>query len=78
MVKQNNIKKKRECLICTDNIKEMNMVVLECCHVYHTNCVKMLIKKRTRKCPLCRTKIIWNLKQLDRHIKLTNEKFNKE
>ena len=49
MVKQNNIKKKRECLICTDNIKEMNMVVLECCHVYHTNCVKMLIKKRTRK-----------------------------
>ena len=68
----------KQCIICTDKIKKKNLVALSCCHIYHTTCVINLVRKRTRKCPLCRTKIIWNLKQLDRHIKLTNEKFNKE
>ena len=59
-----------KCIICTDKIQKSNCVALECAHVYHTNCVQKLIKKRTRKCPICRIRIIWNKAQLDRHDKL--------
>ncbi len=61
-----------ECLICISEMNNKNKVVLECCHIYHSECVINLIKKRTRKCPLCRTKIKWNTKQLKRHIELSN------
>ena len=75
--KRKKCTKKRECLICTDNISETNKVVLQCCHIYHSECVKMLVEKRTRKCPLCRTRITWNLKQLNKHNELTKKKYNK-
>ena len=75
---QAEIKRKREeeCIICTDNIVEVDKVALQCCHLYHSECVKTLVKKRTRKCPICRTRITWNLEQINKHIKLSKEKFN--
>ena len=60
-----------ECLICTYDIKKKDIVVLECCHIYHSKCVVNLVKKRIRKCPICRTRIRWNVKQLNRHIELS-------
>ena len=48
-------KREQECIICTDNIVEVDKVALQCCHMYHSECVKTLVKKRTRKCPICRT-----------------------
>ena len=56
---------------------EEDKVALQCCHLYHSECVKTLVKKRTRKCPICRTRITWNLEQINKHIKLSKEKFNK-
>ena len=56
-----------ECIICTEEIDVKNLICLECCHIFHSNCVINLVKKRTRKCPLCRTKIRWNIPQIIRH-----------
>lgn len=69
-------KREEECIICTDNIVEADKVALQCCHLYHSECVKTLVKKRTRKCPICRTRITWNLEQINKHIKLSKEKFS--
>ena len=51
-----------DCVICASGIKNKDLVALECCHMYHSKCVINLVEKRTRKCPLCRTKIMWNIK----------------
>lgn len=59
-----------ECIICTNEIKKKDLVVLECCHMYHSDCIIKLVEKRSRKCPICRTRIRWNVKQLNRHIEL--------
>ena len=56
-----------ECVICNEEITKKDIVCLECCHIFHTNCVIMLVKKRTRKCPLCRTKIRLTIPQMIRH-----------
>jgi hypothetical protein len=61
----------KDCIICTDKIKKKNLVALTCCHIFHTSCVIKLVRKRTRKCPLCRTKIRWNVKQLEKHKNLS-------
>ena len=37
---------------------------------------KNISEKRTRKCPICRTRITWNLEQINKHIKLSKEKFS--
>ena len=47
----------RNCIICYDNIKQKEAVSLLCGHVYHTECVINLVRKRTRKRPLCRKRI---------------------
>ena len=75
MKKNNKRKRQEECIICTDEIKEEDKVALQCCHLYHSECVKQLVKKRTRKCPICRTKICWNMEQINKHIKLSKKKF---
>lgn len=61
---------KNNCVICTDNIKKKNLVALACCHIYHIDCVIELVRKRTRKCPLCRNRISWNISQLKKHKEL--------
>jgi hypothetical protein len=63
-----------ECCICNEKIEIEDKVGLECAHIYHTRCVIKLIQKRLRKCPLCRTKIRWNTKQLFTHEKLFIQK----
>ena len=59
-----------ECVICNEKIHEKDIVGLECAHFYHIKCVIELIRKRTRKCPLCRTKIRLNISQFLNHEKL--------
>ena len=63
------------CAICIEKMSNKDLVVLECCHMFHTECIITLIKKRNRKCPLCRTRIKWNIPQLLKHILLTKDKF---
>jgi len=58
---------KLDCIICTDEIKRKNLTALVCGHMYHTNCVIKLVKKRTRKCPICRNRITWTVPQLLKH-----------
>ena len=58
------------CIICFDIIENKDITALSCGHLYHNTCVINLIKKRTRKCPICRTRITWNVKQLIKHEKL--------
>ena len=62
-IKNNN----KECVICLENIMDNHDVVLECAHKYHTDCIITMVRKRYRKCPICRTKIRWNIKQLLKH-----------
>ena len=64
----------KECVICYDKIQKKNVVFLECSHNFHTNCIITLVRKRNRKCPLCRTRIRWNIKQLNKHNDLFKEK----
>ena len=62
--------KLKDCIICFEKIKKKNLVVLECAHMFHTNCIITMVKKRNRKCPLCRKRITWNVPQLKKHIDL--------
>ena len=66
------------CIICLENIDDIDLVVLECCHRFHTECIISLVKKRNRKCPLCRNRIKWNVPQLIKHIDLTKECYKKK
>jgi len=52
------------CLICWDPIE--NPLFLVCAHGFCKNCVIMLIRKRTRKCPICRTRISWTIPQIEK------------
>lgn len=58
---------KLNCVICIDDIEKKDLTALTCGHMYHTKCVVELVKKRTRKCPLCRNRITWNISQLIKH-----------
>lgn len=49
-----------ECAICLDNIKHRGSKTLSCGHVFHTKCLKLMIRKTITSeisCPLCRTPI---------------------
>lgn len=61
-----------KCIICFDNIKNQNKITLSCNHTFHYNCIKTMIMKRSRKCPLCRKKITWNIKTLMKQITTQN------
>ena len=60
-----------ECVICLEDIKNDELVALKCAHMFHIDCVIMLIQKRTRKCPICRERITYIKKQLVKHKKLS-------
>lgn len=60
-----------ECLICYEEMTSKDMIVLACCHIFHSTCVVKLIQKRTRKCPICRSRITWNVPQIQKHIDLS-------
>ena len=64
---ENILQPKKTSIPFHDKIQKKNVVSLECGHMFHTNCIICLVKKRNRKCPLCRTRIRWHIKQLNRH-----------
>ena len=59
-----------DCVICDKPIKGEEALSLECAHLFHIKCIITLIRKRWRRCPLCRHKICWNVNQIIRHKKL--------
>jgi len=34
------------CAICIEKMSNKDLVVLECCHMFHTECIIKLIKKK--------------------------------
>ena len=61
-----------ECVICFEEISDNNMIKLSCNHSFHKNCIIELVKKRNRKCPLCRNKITWTINSI------INNSFNRK
>ena len=57
------------CLICETTDPKI-LTALQCCHLFCSDCVIKLIRIRNRKCPVCRTKIVWNVPMLLTHNKL--------
>ena len=58
--------------MCVEVVDENDVVSLYCGHTFHTSCIITLIKKRNRKCPLCRERIEWNINQFKKHHELRN------
>lgn len=58
------------CIICFEEIELKDLTALSCGHMFHIDCIINLVKKRTRKCPLCRVRITWNVPQLLKHKEL--------
>ncbi len=58
------------CIICFEEIELKDLTALSCGHMFHIDCIITLVKKRTRKCPLCRERITWNVPQLLKHKEL--------
>ena len=52
-----------QCAICLESIDDVLFLV--CAHGFCRNCVIRLIITRTRKCPICRTRITWTKKQIE-------------
>lgn len=48
-----------ECSICLEKINHPFCLV--CAHIFCGKCIITLIKKRWRKCPICRTRITWTI-----------------
>ena len=59
------------------NYTEKNKINLSCNHVFHHQCIKTMIIKRSRKCPLCRTKITWNIEKLNSIQSATRKQISK-
>lgn len=66
------------CSICLEDVKDP--LALVCGHVICYNDVITLIQKRTRKCPICRTRITWTIPQLNnaQHPQGVNERNNND
>lgn len=56
-----------ECVICIEKIKECSKIQLKCNHIFHKECIIKCIRKRTRKCPLCRHKITWTIPYIKKY-----------
>ena len=48
-----------DCVICLEKIKKP--LFLTCAHGFCLDCIVILIQKRYRKCPVCRTRITWTI-----------------
>jgi hypothetical protein len=60
------------CIICDGK----SDTALACAHMFCVSCVVELIRKRSRKCPICRTRITFDLPSIQRHIKLRQDSKN--
>ena len=47
-------------------IQYKEKIKLSCNHIFHYHCFNTMIMKRSRCCPLCRTKITWNIEKLNK------------
>ena len=68
-----------DCVICLENINKDNLIKLNCKHMFHKDCILTLIKKRNRKCPLCRHRITWTINFIETNnhkIKSKKRKFH--
>ena len=54
-----------DCVICFEKIDSNNMIILRCNHSFHKECIITLVKKRNRKCPLCRNRITWTVNSMN-------------
>ena len=52
------------CTICFETFTGTDVIELECGHVLHRHCLIKLIESRNRKCPLCRARIVFLVKNL--------------
>lgn len=50
-------KEEKECDICLEpfNFQKKDIVALPCMHIFHKNCVKLLINNNYDNCPECQT-----------------------
>ncbi|KIW20005.1 hypothetical protein PV08_00580 [Exophiala spinifera] len=47
------------CAICLDVIQDSDTIrELQCCHVYHTNCLNLWVERAHHDCPLCKYDIL--------------------
>lgn len=62
------------CIICTENIENNNIIILNCGHKYHTDCIIKLLSYQDKKCPLCRESIKFEVPENELQHRLnTNE-----
>jgi len=48
----------KECAICIDKFeKDMEVIKLDCNHLFHKNCIKSYFLNYNNKCPMCRYQI---------------------
>ena len=51
--KQNNPKNYKECVICLENMKyNEDLIMINCSHIYHKECIQQWLN-RNSICPLC-------------------------
>lgn len=63
----------RECCLCYGFFENKCFFSLVCGHPFCIDCVKLLVKSRNRKCPLCKTKITWTLIMIEESFKKDNK-----
>lgn len=52
-----------DCCICLNILNSSKIVVLDCDHIFHKDCVDDLIKNNINKCPLCSITFKFNIKK---------------
>ena len=60
------------CILCDST----DLTALICGHILCSECIMTLVRLRNRKCPICRTRITWNIPSIQRHIKLRKIQLN--
>ena len=56
------------CTICLECLTGTGVYELQCGHVLHVECLTQLIRSRSRRCPLCRHRIPFTIKQIENNI----------
>ena len=53
------------CSICTDEIQNKNVMILECSHKFHCSCSFQMFSHNHFQCPLCRNEIEYKVPESD-------------
>ena len=67
------------CVICRNNIDstQINYVITECKHCFHTNCLMKNVTFNGYNCPICRLSIVNIIKDEDDDEKKTDEELDR-